>query len=152
MRSALFMLAVCAFGSSVHARVIDFIPHEACFSEAAERHGLSKRMLVAIAKTESSFKPHVVGPKNANGTYDIGMMQINSAWLPTLSKFGISQRDLFNACTNIHVGAWILASNIGRYGHTWKAVGAYNAVSPEKQMQYIAKVQKTYAQVASLID
>jgi len=152
MRASLVILAASACVPSAFGRTIAPIPHETCFSEAAERHGLSKRMLVAIAKTESALRPHVVGPQNANGTFDIGMMQINSAWLPTLGKFGIMQSDLFNPCTNIHVGAWILASNIKRYGYTWKAVGAYNAVSQDKQIRYVAKVQKTYAQVASLLD
>lgn len=123
---------------------------ERCFADAAHRFDVEKRMLVAIAKTESALRPHVVGPKNSNGTYDIGMMQINSSWLPTLAKYGISQRDLLNACTNIEVGAWILAHNIARHGATWKAVGAYNAASPEKQQKYVAKVHHNYLLAAGL--
>jgi soluble lytic murein transglycosylase-like protein len=115
-----------------------------CFEQAANRYGLNKRMLVAIARTESALTPHVIGPRNQNGSYDIGMMQINSSWLPTLAKYGIGQRELLNACTNIDVGAWILAHNVARHGPTWKAVGAYNAASPDKQQKYVAKVQQNY--------
>ncbi len=121
-----------------------------CFTEAAYRFGVNKRMLVAIAKTESALTPHVIGPKNRNGTYDIGMMQINSSWLPTLAKYGIAQRHLLNACTNIEVGAWILAQNIAKHGSTWKAVGAYNAASPDKQQKYVDKVHQNYILVAGL--
>jgi soluble lytic murein transglycosylase-like protein len=122
-----------------HARTL---PFDNCFTSAAANFCVEKRLLQAIAKTESSFNPHAVGPKNSNGTYDMGVMQINSAWLSTLSRFGIASSDLMGACTNIHVGAWILATNIGTHGATWKAVGAYNASSPSKQMTYVSRVQR----------
>jgi soluble lytic murein transglycosylase-like protein len=79
-------------------------------------------------------------------------MQINSAWLNTLSRFGIAGHDLMGACTNIHVGAWILAKNIGAHGSTWKAVGAYNASTPSKQMTYVSLVQRNYLLVGGLDD
>jgi hypothetical protein len=53
-------------------------------------------------------------------------MQINDAWLPALARFGIAESHLFDACINVHVGAWILADNIRRHGYGWEAVGAYN--------------------------
>lgn len=138
----LWLAAVEALASS--------LPFDNCFTSAAAHFGVEKRLLVAIAKTESSFNPHAMGPKNSNGTYDMGMMQINSSWLSTLSRFGIAGSDLMGACTNIHVGAWILAKNIGTHGATWKAVGAYNATTPSKQITYVSRVQRNYALVGSL--
>lgn len=119
-------------------------PFDKCFETASTRFGVDKRMLVAIAKTESSLNPNAVGPKNFNGTYDLGIMQINTGWLPTLAKFGISKSDLMGACTNIYVGAWIVYQNINRHGSTWRAVGAYNAVTPTKQVVYAKRVHKNY--------
>lgn len=141
---SVLMTALC---SQVNAQ----IPYGSCFHEAAARYEIDKRMLVAIAKTESGLRAGSIGPKNANGTYDIGLMQINSAWLPTLSKYGITESNLKNACTNIHVGAWIFAQNIQAHGPTWKAVGAYNARTPSKQAAYANKVNKNYALVGALV-
>lgn len=151
MRRALAVLlaiAVSAFSAQAQAR----LPYENCFTQAATRFGVDKQILVAIAQTESSLNPAVIGPRNRNGTYDIGIMQINSAWLPTLNKLGIQERDLQGACTNIHVGAWILAKNIGRHGATWKAVGAYNASTPAKQVVYVNKVLRNYQLVGRLVN
>ena len=67
-------------------------------------------------------------------------MQINSAWLPELAKHGISERHLWEPCTNIHVGAWVLAQKVKKLGMTWDAVGAYNATTPAKRKRYAWKV------------
>ena len=117
------------------------LPARACWDEAAARYRVNSALLYAMAQTESGLNPLAVG-RNANGSRDIGLMQINSAWLPKLAEYGISERDLFQPCTSIHVGAWLLARNIYRYGYTWEAVGAYNAVSPGKRSAYIKKVQR----------
>lgn len=85
-------------------------------------------------------------PTNANGSYDIGCMGINSSWLPLLQKkFGITERDLYNHCTNINVGAWVYAKNVRQYGDNWRAVGAYNANNENKRIAYAWKIQKKLA-------
>ena len=71
---------------------------------------------------------------------DIGMMQINSIWLPQLAKFGISRDALFNPCLNVHIGAWILAQQMQTYGNTWTAVGAYHSRTPDRNKWYADKV------------
>ena len=96
-------------------------PSWACWDEAAARCGLSSHLLYAIARTESGLNPAAVG-RNRDGSRDIGLMQINSSWLPTLASHGIAEHHLFDACTSIHVGAWILAGNVSRLGYTWEAV------------------------------
>lgn len=108
-----------------------------CFEEAGAMYGVSPRLLWAIAKVESGFNPSAVN-YNQNGTYDFGVMQINSMWRRSLGK-NIWQA-LGDPCINVKVGAWILAQCIQKHGYTWKAVGCYNASSEYKGMLYIKRV------------
>ena len=106
-----------------------------CLDDAAAYQHVSTQLVRAIAQHESGMRANAVNA-NSNGTEDIGLMQINSSWLPSLARYGIRREHLLNACVNSYVGTWILASNIKRFGPTWKAVGAYNAVSTQKQLIY----------------
>lgn len=118
----------------------------ACFDEAAAHYGVNARLLYAIAKTESGLNPKAINRANRNGTYDIGLMQINSRWLPMLRKHGIDEAQLYDACTSIQVGAWILADNMKRLGTTWEAVGAYNARDAALRVKYAWKVYRNLPQ------
>lgn len=101
----------------------------ACWGEAAQRYGLPAELLYAIAKTESNLNPTAVNRSHLQrtGSYDIGLMQINSGHLRTLARYGIRESDLYEPCINLHVGAWLLADSFSRRGVSWDAVGAYNA-------------------------
>jgi soluble lytic murein transglycosylase-like protein len=79
---------------------------------------------------------------NTTGSRDIGVMQINTGWLPALRRYGIDEGDLWDPCTNVHVGAWVMAGNIQRLGWNWDAIGAYNAKSPEKRRKYAWRVYR----------
>lgn len=113
----------------------------ACWQDAAAQYGMNPYLLYAIAKTESNLNPSAIN-RNKNGSYDIGLMQINSSWLPTLRKYGIEEAQLWDACINIHVGAWVLAQNMRRMGNSWEAVGAYNARNSELRIKYAQKVYR----------
>lgn len=110
-----------------------------CFTIASTYYQIPSKLLRAIAKTETKFNPYAIH-MNTNRTYDIGLMQINSTWLPKLNRVGISQSDLLDGCKNIQVGAWILASNIKQYGLNSKAIGAYNSPTQANQEKYARKV------------
>ncbi|MGZ3236657.1 MAG: lytic transglycosylase domain-containing protein [Burkholderiaceae bacterium] len=116
-------------------------PSHACWEEAAYKYAINADLLYAIAKTESNLNPRAMN-RNKNGSYDIGLMQINSSWLPALRKLGLNEQQLYDPCTNIQVGAWILAQNMQRLGNSWDAVGAYNSTSPSYRLRYALKVYK----------
>ena len=121
------------------------LSHAFCFDEAAKEYQVDAGMLKAIAYVESRYQNGIESPPNANGSYDIGVMQINSGLLPILASKGITKEQLRgNACLNVKVGAWVLSQKIAQYGTTWRAVGAYNAHDETKRAVYVAKVQSAY--------
>lgn len=110
-----------------------------CWDAAAAYHHVDPWLLYSIAYVESRFNQNAVG-RNTNGTVDVGMMQINSIWYPTLRRQGIPMSALKNACASTYIGAWILSKNIKTYGYTWRAIGAYNSATPSKAYAYAKKV------------
>ena len=87
-----------------------------------------QRALYAIARTESALDPQAVG-RNRNGTRDIGLMQINSAWLPTLAAHGIGERDLFDPVHQHPRRRLDPRRQRPAPGYTWDAVGAWRRQS-----------------------
>jgi len=108
-----------------------------CFDSAGKTYGISPDLLWGIAKQESSFNPTAIN-YNTNGSYDYGIMQINSSWYRSLGPELWNR--LSDPCTNVHVGAWVLAQCIERLGYNWEAVGCYNSGNPNKRMKYANKI------------
>lgn len=96
-------------------------------------YGINPLILRAIAKVESNFNPAALH-RNTNGTYDFGLMQINSSWATVLGKE--RWNSLGDACFNTMTGSWILATCMSKYGYSWKAIGCYNSQTPEKRDRY----------------
>lgn len=113
--------------------------HAYCFEAAGARYRVSPLLLRAVALQESSGNPRASN-RNVNGSSDIGLMQINSSWLPLLARHGLREQDLWEPCTNVMVGAWILGSNFQRMGRNATALGAYNARDPVKRERYARQV------------
>jgi soluble lytic murein transglycosylase-like protein len=118
-----------------------------CWDEAAGTYGVSAALLHAIARAESDLNPTAINRSHfeRTGSYDIGLMQINSRHLSRLAKAGIREIDLYDACTNVKVGAWILADLFARYGVTWEAVGAYNAACTQLKKETCVVARSRYA-------
>ena len=116
-----------------------------CWLAAANAFNVPPGLLFAVAEVESSFRAEAMALA-ANGTHSVGLMQINSSWFPALERAGISETNLYDPCTNIHVGAWILGQNISRYGATWEAIGAYYAGPYDaKSYRWKLPLYRTYA-------
>lgn len=121
--------------------------HAFCFKRAGQIYQINPRLLEAIARVESNMDPQAVN-YNRDGSYDYGLMQINSRWQRVL---GERWQHISNACYNVMVGAWILRRCIDRYGYTWDAVACYHTgrglsrlkgKRRQRASRYIARVRK----------
>lgn len=109
-----------------------------CFEEAGIEYGISPAVLWGIAKHESNMNPVAVC-RNRNGTFDFGLMQINSRWAKVLGSDRWLR--LGDPCTNVKTGAWILSGCIRRHGYNWKAVGCYHSSTPARRERYAERIE-----------
>lgn len=121
------------------------------FVDAGKHFKLDPRILWAIAYKESRHNPNIVSKPNTNGTYDIGIMQINSSHLAWLERdFNITKNDLFNPRINIYIAAMILRKCFNKHGDNTNAgISCYNgriANNPYANdvLMIFAKNQKAY--------
>jgi len=127
--TSLFVALACCAGSGACAKEVrGETSRSLCFALAAEHYGVPEELLRAMAHVESGFNP-TARHQDTDGTYDLGVMQINSSHFTELAeRYHITEAMLVERpCINIVVGASILKGFIAQYGRTWRAVGAYGA-------------------------
>lgn len=125
--------------------------HADCFDMAAKRQSLNPQVLRAIARVESKMDPKAIN-HNKNGSTDIGIMQVNTIHMPELNAHGIKKKDLYHACTNIEVAAWLLRKKVDKYGPTWAAIGAYHSETPTLRDAYARLVHTELKNPSILTD
>lgn len=127
--------------------VVASVPAWACWDQAARRHGVPADLLYAIASVESGLNPKAVNRSHLarTGSYDIGLMQINSRHLPRLARHGVTEASLYEPCTNLDVGARMLSDLFIRRGLSWDSVGAYNAACTQLKGKACSEARARYA-------
>ena len=113
-----------------------------CVISASQRYELPMEGLLSVMLTEGG-RPGLA-KKNANGSFDLGVMQINTVWLkPNSPLFGYLSMDALkhDVCLNIHVAAWIMAWYKKTSGDWWTAIGRYHApYNSELARGYVSRV------------
>jgi hypothetical protein len=90
--------------------------------------------------------------RNKDGTYDLGVLQINTRWLPTLARYGYTRDDLqFNPCKNIMAATWILATNLAEGKTLWSAIGNYHSHTLKHNLTYRTSVQAYYQKITQVL-
>ena len=130
--------------------LISFNTQAFCFERAGEYYNINPQLLQAIATVESGLNPRAINPDEQS----LGLMQIHPQWFSRLTQFKISPATLLaDPCTNVNVGAWILAGNFSTHGKNWNSIGAYNAgFSTRKKVQhnrdiYINKIKQALTKI-----
>jgi cell wall-associated NlpC family hydrolase len=132
--------ALAGLGSGVSG-----VPYASLFNQAAAKHGVSARLLAAVATVESGFDPRAVSPAGAQG-----LMQLMPA---TAAGLGVNA---FDPAQAVDGAARILAGNLREFGSLPLALAAYNAgggavrqhggIPPFAETQaYVPKVQAALA-------
>ncbi|AHK22107.1 lytic transglycosylase (plasmid) [Yersinia similis] len=126
-----------------------------CFQAAGERYQVDPVLLEAMAVQESGLNPRAINTNRDKAgkaiSTDYGVMQINSRHIPKLVSMGVitSKEDLLNnACLNVQIGAWILATHLQTCGVNWSCLGSYNAGfagnNEQRRMLYAKRIYGIY--------
>ena len=95
------------------------------YEQTFKKYALPAKVFSYIAWRESRCNPgavnaiwengKIVWTLNSNGSYDSGLLQINSSWFKTLrEQFGYQPEDLMNPAVNALFASWILHFSSGR--------------------------------------
>lgn len=124
------------------------IPYLACMALVAQLYHLPARVLPAIHAVEGG----TVGMVNHNtdGSDDLGLMQINTIWLPELSRVTgltelvLRERLAQRACFNIAAAGAIMRVYLDEtHGDLMRAVGNYHSHTPDRNAAYQLKVVRS---------
>lgn len=116
-------------------------PLLACMAVVAQVYALPPRVLPAIMVVESGGR--AVIHRNADGSEDLGLMQVNSRWLPAVSRYTglaeaeVRRRLLTVPCFNVAVAGAILRAALDETaGDLMRAVGNYHSHTPARNGAY----------------
>lgn len=116
----------------------------ACVLMAANTYQVPPAVMIGIMQVEGG---HIgQASLNTNGTYDLGPMQVNTIWVPQLSRLWRVNpttarswvRD--DGCVNVHVSAWILKQKMIETGSLYGGIAHYHSATPSLGKDYAAKV------------
>lgn len=108
---------------------------EDCLLRAAQHHRVNSDVLRAILRVESNLDPRAVG-RNADGSVDLGIGQINSRHFSTLARHGIQPGHLLDGCVGAYVAAWHLSTLIAAHGNSWTTIALYHSATPYLNRRY----------------
>jgi hypothetical protein len=121
------------------------VPYLACMLAVSQFYHLPPRVLPSIQVVEAG-QPGTIS-HNFNGTGDLGVMQVNSNWVPAIAQWWnltpkeVAGRLIQDPCFNIvAVGAIMRIYLDEAHGDVVRAVGYYHSHTPERASLYEMKV------------
>ncbi len=126
------------------------VPFLACMALVASIYKLPPRVLPSIHAVEGGqvATVHV----NTDGSQDLGLMQVNTRWIGTLSRYTGQTPDFVRAsllsrpCYNIAAAGLILRTYLNEtHGELMPAVGDYHSHTPPLNQAYQALVVRSAA-------
>lgn len=109
-----------------------------CAISAAVKYAIPANIMLAVAEKEGGKPGQWV--KNRNGTYDVGYMQFNTAYLKSLKKYGIEAKHVAaEGCYSYDLAAWRISTHLREdEGDMWTRAANYHSTTPEFNSRYRA--------------
>jgi hypothetical protein len=121
------------------------IPFLACMIATASAYHLPPRVLPAIQRVEGGRAGTV--SRNADGSADYGVMQVNSRWIGPIAAMtrmtpeGVRLRLIYDSCFNIAAAGAIMRVYLDEsHGDLMRAVGYYHSHTPDLGEAYRLRV------------
>lgn len=121
------------------------VPFLACMAAVAAFYHLPPRVLPSIQAVEGGEVGLV--RINANGSADLGVMQVNTIWIEPLARFAhmnaeaVAERLVHDPCFNIAASGAIMRFYLKEaHGNLLAAVGHYHSHTPDLGAAYRDKV------------
>jgi hypothetical protein len=121
------------------------VPYFACMMAVSQFYHLPPRVLPSIQVVEAGH-PGTIS-RNLNGTGDLGVMQVNSTWVPVFARSWhitprvVAERLIEDPCFNIAAAGAIMRIYLDESrGDVVQAVGYYHSHTPELASAYQIRV------------
>lgn len=116
-----------------------------CSVQASSKYSIPVNALLAVADTEGGKPGQQV--KNTNGTYDVGTMQFNTAYLKELAHYDITIDDVnASGCYPYELAAWRIKNHLDNDdGDFWQKVANYHSKTAEYNSIYKEKLMTSAA-------
>jgi hypothetical protein len=122
---------------------------EKCTAFSSSVFNVPQIAVKVLVKTEGGRIGTIM--RNDNGTFDLGVMQINSSNLSRIQAVYpyVTWRHIaFDPCINIMVGTWFLSEKIkDRDGDIWEGIGDYHSRTPVYHARYLKKAKSAYRKI-----
>jgi len=114
-----------------------------CIAQASARYQVPELLMHAVLRKEGGRMGQAV--KNRNGTYDLGLAQINTSWVEHFGRYGVTRESLqTDTCTNLYASGYILRRNFNLKRNWTDAIIAYN-IGPNQWTPNRYRIGVTYA-------
>lgn len=123
-----------------------------CSIAAAIKYEVPANILLAVAEKEGGKPGQWV--RNSNGTYDVGPMQFNTAYLRDLARYGITADEVAaSGCYAYDLAAWRLRMHLRHdKGDLWTKAANYHSRIPQYNMVYRADLIRKATQWADWLE
>lgn len=111
-----------------------------CAIGAGLSYEVPVNIVLAVAEQEAGKPGQWV--KNSNGTYDVGAMQFNTAYLQELRRYGITPEAVSQpGCYSYQLAAWRLRGHLKNdQGDIWTRAANYHSRTPRYNARYRRKL------------